>query len=166
MQASRKPRRAFAVPLVMTIAAAPACVVKDDSPPASSSGPTVRTHENPPRPDPAPQPDPARPDPDPTPIEPTPVQTKAPDYHRNWTVMMNDDGTCAAYMAVECKKGATCNPPPPTAIACPEGITTARPVDIFASAGSWDCYVKPPEVKCPEKATCNPPPPRKTACPK
>jgi hypothetical protein len=166
MQASRKPRRAFAVPLVMTVAAVPACVVTESKPAQPRTGGTTTTttanppgpHTNPPPPDTA--------KPDPTPIDPTPVQAEAPDYHRNWTVTMGSDGACAAYMKVECKTGATCNPPPPQAIECPEGITAARPVDIFASAGSWDCYIKPPEVKCPEKATCNPPPPRKTACPK
>ena len=164
MQASRKPRRAFAVPLVMTVAALPACIVESKPAQPRTGGTTsgdTRTpaprHENPPRP----QTDPAQT----TPIEPVPAQTEAPGYHRNWTVMQNDDGTCVAHLAVECKKGATCNPPPPQPIECPSGITAARPVDIFASAGSWDCYIKPPEVKCPEKATCNPPPPRKTACP-
>ena len=166
MQASRKPRRAFAVPLVMTVAALPACIV-ESKPAQPTTGGTAsgdtRTppprHENPPRP----QTDPKQVEP--TPIEPLPAQTEAPAYHRNWTVMQQKDGTCQAYLAVECKKGATCNPPPPQPIECPSGITAARPVDIFASAGSWDCYIKPPEVTCPEKATCNPPPPRKTACP-
>jgi hypothetical protein len=167
MQASRKPRRAFAVPLVMTVAAMPACIVESKPAQPTTGGTTTRDnrdnrtpaprHENPPRP--------TEPTTDPTPIDPVPAQTEAPAYHRNWTVTMQKDGTCEAYMAVECKKGATCNPPPPQPIECPSGITAARPVDIFASAGSWDCYIKPPESKCPEKATCNPPPPRKTACP-
>lgn len=164
MQASRKPRRAFAVPLVMTVAAMPACIVTEPKPAQpQTGGTTTRDHRPPP---PTRHENPPPPSTDPTPIDPVPAQVEAPDYHRNWTVSLQKDGTCEAYMAVECKKGATCNPPPPQPIACPEGITAARPVDIFASAGSWDCYIKPPESKCPEKATCNPPPPRKTACPK
>jgi len=144
----------------MTVAAMPACVVAD---PAPQQPRTTTTRANPPPPEPEKQPD-QKPEP-PPPVDPV-VEPETPDYHRNWTVMLADDGQCTAYLAVECKTGATCNPPAPRPIACPDGITASRPVDIFASAGSNDCYIKPPEVSCPAKATCNPPPPRKTACPK
>ena len=178
MQASRKPRRAFAAPLVMTIAGS-ACVVttppdqtsppppppdreqpqgNNDRPPPPdhTPGPVV---SNPPRPQPQPDPQP-QPQPQPDPQQGTP-----PDYQRNWTVKLDSDGACRAYVEVHCKKGATCNPPPPRKIECPTGISVDRPVQVYAQAGSWDCYAVLESAKCPEKATCNPPPPRKTQCP-
>lgn len=161
MQASRKPRRAFAAPLVLTIAAAPACVVSGDPKPATTPPPDPVLVSNPPPPPEHTQPPPAaQPDPAPPAAEPPPA------YQRNWTVMLEDSGDCLAYADVQCKKGATCNPPPPQPVACPAGIQKGAPVKIYAQANTWDCYIMPPEVKCPEKATCNPPPPRKTACPK
>jgi hypothetical protein len=155
MQASRKPRRTFAASLVMTIAAGPACVVSESKPAQTTPPPDPVIVANPPPPEnttPAPP--------------PTPTQETPPAYQRNWTVTLEPNGNCLAYMDVQCKKGATCNPPPPQPVACPTGITAKAPIKIFAQANTWDCYITPPEVKCPEKTTCNPPPPRKTACPK
>jgi hypothetical protein len=202
MNRSRKPRRVFTAPLVMTIAALPAaCVVTDTPPPkqpetrdhrGGDTDPTVRDNrdgtggaetppkiENPPRPtgdgtgagtgtgtgdgtgvgiaDPKPAPDN---------VDPTPTQTDIPSYDRSWTVTLQDDGTCKAYYHVECKKGSTCNPPPPKAMAkCPDGITAGQSIKIYSQANTGVCYIEPPAAKCPEKATCNPPPPKKTACP-
>ena len=46
MQSSRKPRRSFAAPLVMTIAAVPACIFTSSSgsKPATGTGPAVTDH--------------------------------------------------------------------------------------------------------------------------
>jgi hypothetical protein len=90
----------------------------------------------------------------------------APGYERNWSVEMQTDGSCLAYLQVSCKKGQTCNPPRPSAVSCPTGITADGPMKVHAASGSWDCFVTPAASKCPPKATCNPPPPKATACPK
>lgn len=162
MHSSRTPRRSFAAPLVMTIAAIPACLVTSKPPPSNQPEPQVRdhrkgdetttvTHENPPRPDSVEH-------------TPTPDQ-QAPDHDRKWTVMIDQAGACTAMGEMSCPANATCNPPPPSMVACPSGITVDRPVQIWASAGSNDCYITVAAAKCPAKATCNPPPPQKTACP-
>jgi hypothetical protein len=148
MQASRRPRRAFAAAFV-AIAAAPACIVasNDPAPPRQPPPPAEEDHRvvaNPP----VPQPEQATYDSDTT-----------------WNVEMQDDGSCLAYRIVECPKGARCNPPPPSAVECPTGIALGTRVKIHASAGSAECYTMPESGSCPEKATCNPPPPRQTACP-
>lgn len=85
--------------------------------------------------------------------------------YRSWTIHMAKDGTCKAAFDSSCPANATCNPPPPTKIACPDGISVDRPLSIYSPAGSDLCYVTPPSAQCPKNATCNPPPPRKTACP-
>jgi hypothetical protein len=145
MQASRKPRRAFAAAFV-AIAAAPACVVTpSNSDPAQPKQPPPKAedhrtpHTNPPA---------------------------VPDYERSWNVEMQDDGSCLAFGIVECGKGAVCNPPAPQEVECPVGIALGTRVKIHAAAGSLDCYTMPEGGTCPENATCNPPPPRQTACPK
>lgn len=177
MNASRLPRRAFAAPLVMTIAAAPAaCVVTSDPAPRNTGTtttttggtPDTRDHRegqpdtvviaNPPPPKPEPE---AQPEPPPPPPEPQ----APPDHRRDWTVTLNADGTCAAFMDVKCVPNATCNPPPPQKVECPAGITADRPMQLYAMADSNECWIAPPSAKCPPKATCNPPPPRKHACP-
>src|SRR5687767_6754850 len=111
MPSSRTPRRAFAAPLVMTIAALPAACLVSSKPPSNEPDPQVRdhrsggdktatrTHENPPRPDSVDH-------------TATPVQT-APDHDRKWTVMMDKAGTCTAMGEMTCPANATCNPPPP-----------------------------------------------------
>jgi hypothetical protein len=181
MQASRRPRRAFAAPLVMTVAAIPACVVSQSdgptTPPPHGGAAESRDHRgeggdapdvvaNPPRPVAGD----ARVRSDVAVTERLELAEEpgdpAPSYERNWTVRIDAKGACLAYQDVQCPTGATCNPPPPQPVACPAGITVDRPVHIFAQAGSHDCYVMPAPVRCPERATCNPPPPRKTACPR
>ncbi len=196
MQSSRKPRRVFAAPLVLTVAALPACFVSSDPKPAQ---PVTRDHRagdtqtadtrdgtrdhtdepgvivaNPPPPDGGPVatddpkgpklPDPKTPDPkDPGTTDQTPAT--APTYPRSWTVSLQKDGTCTAFLHVDCKKGQTCNPPPPQPTPCPSGITIDRPINVHAAANSTVCYIDPPESKCPTGATCNPPPPKKVSCP-
>jgi hypothetical protein len=176
MQASRKPRRRFAPALVITAAAAaaPACLVTSGDPKpkqpvttddhrATDDNTETVVHKNPPRPvdDGTANPDPAD-----TAEDTSAHQGDPPGYQRNWTVDMQDDGSCLAYLEVSCKKGAICNPPPPQDVKCPTGITADGTMKIYAQSGSWDCFVMPAPAKCPEKATCNPPPPRATACPK
>ena len=175
MTPSRTPRRAFAAPLVMTIAALPACVVASSKPGtgnqpephvrdhragADGDKTATKTHENPPRPTSVDHTQTA----DPGTTTKTPEST-APDHDRSWTVSMAKDGTCSAMGETSCPANAKCNPPPPTVVACPSNVTVDKPVKVWASAGSNDCYVNLDAGKCPAKATCNPPPPQKTACP-
>lgn len=160
MQSSRKPRRSFAAPLVIT-AALPACIISSKPAPAPT---TVNTHDH--RTDDgtgtgtgsggnlSAQHNP-----------PMPSQGPAPDYQRNWNVTVNADGKCQAQVVVDCKRGATCNPPMPVEISCPAGIAEGDTIHVYAQPKSWDCYAEP-NVQCPAPpATCNPPPPQQTACP-
>jgi hypothetical protein len=187
MQASRRPRRSFAAPLVLITAvsagaAAPGCLVTTkSSDPATKDhrkvepttddhrGDTVPTSagHNPPRPtgntgDPMADGNAGNAPDDSPKAEP---QGDPPMYQRDWSISLESDGSCLATLQIACKKGQTCNPPKPVATTCPTGITADGYMHVYAQSGSWDCYIVPAATKCPEKATCNPPPPKKTACP-
>jgi hypothetical protein len=189
MQASRRPRRSFAAPLILISAAAAgsACVVAstpsskpvttkdhrtteatpEDHRGGDDTGP-IRTN-NPPPPNHTTG-DHTSPDQTGA-VENAPDETThqgdAPNYQRNWSISMDADGDCFATMVVACKKGQKCDPSKPVAMAsCPVGITAGGTMSIYAQSGSWDCFIMPAASSCPEKATCNPPPPKKTACPK
>ena len=76
------------------------------------------------------------------------------------------DKGCYAVRATECPKPpATCNPPPPTAIACPRGITEKKPLQVKEATGG-ECFIHFAMPACPKPpATCNPPRPVHTDCP-
>lgn len=180
----RKVRSSFAAPLVLTLAVAPACVVRTSSQPPPNGSPgtgsardndQVHTHTNPPRP-PVVTPGQTNPNPDPTPKDPVVVdtvqQTPPPAVElSSWTVFQNrKDRACYARLDVECPAPpATCNPPPARKLqACPDNFRvdpTDRPVKIVERAKD-DCYLQMPMPACPEGASCNPPPPQKTSCPR
>lgn len=164
---SRKVRHSFAAPLVVTLAVGPACVVRSSPAPQQPTpvdppGPVM----NPPRPVAPTEPTPDRaPNPDTAPD--TVAQTDPPPefVSRTWEVRLDRSGaTCRAYVPVVCQPKATCNPPPPRAIDCPDGITVERPVRVMEQAPG-ECYALPEVTPCPKDMACNPPPPRKTACP-
>ncbi len=155
--AARAPRKIFASPFVVTLAALPACFTDSSAPPQ--------------RPQPQPQP------------APTPTPTPGPDvvqaggatqtyaFDQRWQVLKSG-GSCSAMQRVECPKPKTpggpvptCNPPPPMQIACPDGWDGQAPLTIVQYANQSTCMVEPAPMKCPPNATCNPPPPRKVACP-
>jgi hypothetical protein len=195
---ARTPRRSFAAPFVITLAAAPACYVNsapapqpqpqpqpaEQTPPQNAPGTIVM---NPPRPEPAqtqpdptqshpptpimnpprPQPqDPAAPQPVPAPTNPSVVMNppRPEPAGTRWHVFKAED-SCKAVLDVRCPEGATCNPPPPTKIACPDGLTMPRGLNIV-SQGNGTCIVEPEPVSCPPHAMCNPPRPRSVSCPK
>ena len=81
-----------------------------------------------------------------------------------WHVFKNGD-SCEAVIKVDCPKGAMCNPPPPTQVDCPPGLTMPKGLNIV-SQGDGTCIVEPEKVNCPPHAMCNPPRPRSVACPK
>lgn len=198
--AARSPRRTFAAPFVVTLAAVPACYVDSTTPPPRQPQPVVSAPQpepdtggetvmaNPPRPTPAPEPTPATTPPTKagggavvqtggtatTPASPAPsappTATTYP-FDQRWTVTKSGTG-CLAYAQVDCPKPAkkgdpvpTCNPPPPMAIACPDGVTASASVTVVQYANQSECMVEPAPVKCPPNVMCNPPPPRKVACP-
>ncbi len=132
----RAPRRSFAAPLVVTLAALPGCMNTVD-------------HRNPPALPP-----------------PTPVTQPAPPTHTggSWQITMQSDGSCVADADVACEAGMTCNPPPPAPYACPAGITADRPFTV-QERGADDCVLVRPMPVCPATMSCNPPPPQKTDCP-
>jgi hypothetical protein len=120
-----RPRRAFAAPFILTIAAAiPGC---------KSSAPKDDTivHRNPPEPDP---------DPDPV---------KGVAAYQSWTVQGNA-GKCDAYFDVECPPPdeATCNPPPPMVVACPAELPDGEQMRVVQLEENGPCYAE--AMECPE----------------
>lgn len=123
---ARAPRRSFATPFVLTLAAIPACTVQSAPPPQGPSPAPVaqgethdhrEPHTNPPgptEPPPPAQPDttpvsnPPRPEPPVTQTEPSPGPDK-PRGYRQWTVT-RDGKKCESMVKVHCPEGAMCNP--------------------------------------------------------
>jgi hypothetical protein len=173
--AARTPRRHFATPFVVTLAAAPACYVQSSpsSPqppppvaqpapgqPASTQAPPVVV--NPPPPGAASQPGPTTAPPPATTAQPA-GGAPAPVRERRWTVFRNDRG-CSAMVEVKCPPGAMCNPPPPVKYACPDSMAVNDRITIVSYDGTT-CQIEPEMPKCPPNTRCNPPPPRQVACP-
>jgi hypothetical protein len=149
---SRLPKRAFTASFVVSIAALPTgCPAphKNPPPPRVSSADTV------------PQ--------EPATQEPTAQQPSPGD--QTWNIVMRE-GTCFAHAKANCptpepgKPIPTCNPPPPIAYACPEGMNNGDVVSIILRAGGTECFANLPAPKCPPTSDCNPPAPRQYACPK
>ncbi len=173
--AARTPRRTFATPFVITLAAIPACYVQSapqqpqpqpqpvaqPQPQPSDSHPVVVV--NPPRPQPDPQPQP-QPQPDPQPNPSVIHNPPRPQAPTSWHVYKTASG-CEAAVNVECPTGATCNPPPPQKYDCPPGIVMGKPLTVVAVNNS-QCIVEQPPPSCPPGAVCNPPRPKPFPCPK
>jgi hypothetical protein len=172
--AARTPRRTFARPFVVTLAAAPACFVSSP-PPQQPPPPQQQPQQQPPPPEqPQPPPvvvtNPPRPTAPPG-TAPNPPPPTTPSYAdgTRWTVFKTQNG-CTAAVKVECPKAEpghpqpTCNPPPPRAYTCPDNVSLEVPITIVATGGS--CFVDTGPVHCPPRVMCNPPPPRPVACPK
>ena len=175
---ARTPRRSFAAPFVVTLAAVPACYVQS-APPAAQPEPTPQQNApatvvaNPPRPQQEPveqQPTTVVANP-PRPQEPPPTHTMnpprptGPAAGTTWHVFKTKDG-CEAALDVSCPKGATCNPPPPHAYTCPASLADGETLKIVKPAGSNVCQVDYGPMSCPPNTVCNPPRPRTIACPK
>jgi hypothetical protein len=147
--AARVPRRSFANPFVVTLAALPGCYTSAEPPPGGAA--EVVTPTNPPAP---------------TVARPPPAAAG----EQRWTVYKVGDG-CEAVMRVDCPKAApgmpapTCNPPPPVKYDCPEGLAAGAPFVVVRPAGRAECEKESRPPACPPDASCNPPPPVKLACP-
>lgn len=169
--AARTPRRTFATPFVVTLAAAPACYVQSQpqppqpvvtstpEPQPSDSHPVVVV--NPPRPQPQPQP---QPDPQPQPNPSVIHNPPRPQASASWHVFKTKDG-CEAVVNVQCPTGAMCNPPPPQKYDCPPGIVMGKPINVVTD-GNGGCIVEQQPPSCPPNVMCNPPRPTQVACPK
>jgi hypothetical protein len=145
---ARSPRRTFANPFVLTLAALPvaACTVQTAPPPQGPTTTTTTANTN-----------------------TAQVGMGAPGADSSndlkWNVTRRGT-TCDAYAQVSCPKGMMCNPPPPQKYTCPPQLADGGSMSIIQRTGMGDCYVDFGEVKCPPNATCNPPRPEKVACPK
>lgn len=186
---ARAPRRSFATPFVLTLAAVPAACVTSNQPPPSSPQPQAQhepDHVNPPKPQQATEPAEwhtgttgtnhhvkgtastgsttvAQTQPAPA-SNPSPAPEK-PRGYRQWTVTRSGT-TCSSMVKVHCPEGAMCNPPPPAKYECPKQLAENGRMDVIQRVEKGDCYVDYGEMSCPQGATCNPPPPQKVACPK
>ncbi|MEJ7598916.1 MAG: hypothetical protein WKG01_13490 [Kofleriaceae bacterium] len=182
---SRSPRRVFATPVVITLAAA-GCYVETQ--PTQPAPPPVVGSEQPAPPRPVPeteQPAPVDPPvvtttnpPPPTrppvvttnPPPPRPIPTTEPaKFEQRWRVTRS--GTeCLAAPSASCptpKQGQpmpTCNPPPPFKITCPDPMTEPM-LMVILRAGATGCIAEPPPPKCPPNARCAAPKTRPVDCP-
>ncbi|HEU4613888.1 MAG TPA: hypothetical protein VFS15_17465 [Kofleriaceae bacterium] len=133
------------------------------NPPPPSTQPSQPTQQppvviaNPP----PPSTKPTRPDPRPT----APTTTPAQSSTARWTVYQAKDGSCMAAIKVECQPKATCNPPPPFKVTCPQGVSLEKPITVATYDGT-SCFVEYETPACPPKTACNPPRPQPVACPK
>jgi hypothetical protein len=142
----RAPRRSFAAPLVITMAALPGCASTVD-------------HRDPVQPTTVTTTDPAdhRNDPPPT---PTPTAAGA-----TWHIVVNSDGSCVAAVEAHCDaRPVSCNPPRPMPYACPSGATNDNPF-LVQQTDAGDCVLISPTPACPAGTMCNPPPAQKVDCP-
>jgi hypothetical protein len=146
----RAPRRAFAAPFVVTLAAAAAGCTTTDHRHANPPGPITTTDGTAGTADPS--------------ATPTPTPTGA---QGTWRIELQPDGTCVAAADTHCAPGnpASCNPPRPAAYPCPTGISAEHAYTIQQNAPD-DCVLMTPMPACPTGVMCNPPPPQKTACPR
>ncbi|MCA9590022.1 MAG: hypothetical protein KC657_32180 [Myxococcales bacterium] len=150
-------RKKLAPPFVITLALLPACGGPEATGPAVNA-PTGVTPGNPPEPVTAPPADEAKP-------KPAGDTTAA-----TWRVTRTADGKCEAFREVKCPADATCNPPPPRATTCPDGLEPKHAVTMVRAEGASECTYQVPRdmPPCPPGAMCNPPPPeppRKAPCP-
>lgn len=186
--AARTPRRSFAAPFVVTLAAPLAACFVQTAPaqqPHGNPPPDVAQQQqtpppdhvivsNPPRPttpppsDPPPQQQPTnpvimnppRPTPTTTPTQTTPTPPK--QTSEKWTIF-KQGAECMASIKTDCPQGVMCNPPPPTKYACPE--STTLPLVIETNDGGKTCTAEVQATSCPKGAMCNPPRPRAYPCP-
>lgn len=176
---ARTPRRSFASPFVVTLAAAlpvAACYVQPGPPvrnaPNYTSSPQQPGEQAPNTPTPDHSTTTAGVEQAPTtttvianPPRPAPVAKQ----DRRWTVT-KASGTCSAFTNSTCPEPPagqprpSCNPPPPMKYACP-AVMTENMITVVQFAGQNDCQIEYPPIKCPPNAMCNPPPPQKVACP-
>lgn len=151
--AARSPRRSFATPFVVTLAAAPACYVQSSPPPqqptTTAQQPTTQEPGKPP------------------PVIVNPPRPQATTPNARWKIFA-DAGKCFSAYQIECKPNVSCNPPRPQPYECPTDInlTASGPVTIESSADGMACSVDWGPQSCPAGASCNPPPPVSVTCPK
>ena len=166
--AARTPRRSFATPFVITLAAAPACYVQSTPP---QTGPTTTTTSSAPptntqTPDQPPTQGAPTQGPGPTVINPPMPQSQpAAPPNTKWTVYKAADG-CMAAFKVECQPKATCNPPPPFKYECPQNVSLEKSITVASNADGSACFVDYGPVSCPPNTACNPPRPTPVACPR
>lgn len=154
---ARAPRKVFATPFVVTLAACGGAEAPQDQVPVTTTtvpdAPTASAVAVVPT------------------AQPTAVPTSAPtgqpaaDIH--WT-LSQDGAKCIASRNVECPKVPagqpipTCNPPRPQSYKCPDGFQGQG--DIVKAAGKDTCELHRPtvfhQVQCPPGVRCNPPPPQ------
>lgn len=155
--AARTPRRSFATPFVVTLAAAPACYVQSTPPQQPQQVQPAQS-----------QPQPGQPDRPPVTVvnPPMPQAPAATTPNQKWSVYKQPDGVCMASIKVTCKPGTMCNPPPPQKYDCPANVSLDKPVTVASSADGMACFVEYPAAACPPNVACNPPRPTPVTCPK
>ncbi len=165
---ARQPRRSFATPFVITLAAGAACTPRaTPTPPPGpiTTTPETTTVETPPVETPPVETPPVETPPVATPPAETPPSP--PVKTLRWQA--NQVGQkCTTQLQTDCSE-PPCEPGPKVKYDCPKsedgtilGIDGAR---IEGAEGQASCTLRL-QVRCPPSARCNPPPPRSVPCPK
>lgn len=151
---ARAPRRSFATPFVLTLAAIPAACTVQSAPPPQGPTQTSATHDHRDEPTPTnPPPVEAQPtSPDMTPVANPPRPAQPAQAGVNDQVK----GTASTNANTVAQSKPSVKPGPAPARGYREWTVTRRD-------GKCESMVK---VHCPEGVMCNPPPPAKYACPK
>jgi hypothetical protein len=86
-----------------------------------------------------------------------------------WTVDQDPKTKkCVAFVDYACAPGVSCNPPQPQDYACPKAIAH-YPANVVRKSGATECTTRMvPDMSCPKGMHCNPPPPHDepVPCPK
>ncbi len=153
---ARIPRKVFATPFVVTLAACGGGA--GGEPPQPPTPPTTEvTPTNPPAPD------------DHV-LVPTATPSATPPVAKEQTWSLSKNGKeCTTVAAVDCSQPPgqpqhTCNPPPAVKYACPAGVEIVEGTTIARPEGKTACELRRPpkyfSVDCPKGEMCNPPPPQ------
>lgn len=188
--AARAPRRSFAAPFVLTLAAVPACTVSSGPPsgpppqqPATQQ-PVAQTPTQPPPTQPQPTwnpPPPSQPEPQAPPQPEPPVVANPPRPTGNDTATTPEPSTktvthwhvemdastkqCTATLKLDCPMNAKCKMPPRNPYACPAGWDGVGQVTVTRFANTTECVLEAPIPKCPPNAKCKRPAGTKVPCP-
>src|SRR5262249_9535825 len=74
--------------------------------------------------------------------------------YKSWSVMKQGD-SCTAYDSDQsCPENATCNPPPPMQISCPDGMIEGQPMTVVQPIEGVECWTQPPNGTAPMQIAC------------
>lgn len=82
----------------------------------------------------------------PTVKEPKPDPVASP--YQTWSVERSGEA-CSVYYEMDCPPDASCNPPPPMAVACPAGVEDGARFTIVQLEEDGPCSIGEEPAECP-----------------